>query len=63
MTTAEFQERLDAIAKNARAQATGPYTAQSDAVSALYMIESLAHLLISESKARGEDHVKPENQP
>jgi hypothetical protein len=52
MTDIALEERLTTIAKQCRAQAEGPYTPRSDAVSALYAIETIALLLIEERNAR-----------
>jgi hypothetical protein len=52
MTDKEFDKRLRKIAETAKAQAEGPYTAQSDAVASLHLIETLALLLIENYEAK-----------
>jgi len=52
MTDKEFEERLRKIGEIAKAQKEGAYTPQSDAMTALFLIETLALLLIEEAQAR-----------
>lgn len=48
----EFADRLNKIAAQAKAQREGAYTPQSDAFTALYLMETMALLLAEQHNAR-----------
>jgi hypothetical protein len=59
MTDKEFDGRLRKIAEDAIKQAEGPYTAQSDAVASLHLIETMALLLIEQHEAKTGEKLPP----